>query len=36
MSEIEDRALDRLLARLDMAIFQVQHDDPDIEWRSTK
>lgn len=36
MSEIEDRALDRLLARLDVAIFQIQNDDPDIEWRSKK
>lgn len=33
MAEMEDRAMDRLVARLEMAIFQITHDDPEIEWR---
>lgn len=34
--EIEDRALERLYAALDIALFRVQFDDPDIEWRNTR
>lgn len=36
MAEMEDRAMDRLLARLEIALFQVANDDPDIEWRATR
>lgn len=32
---LEDDALERLYARLDMAIFQINNDDPDVEWRNT-
>lgn len=36
MADIEDRALDRLVNRLEMAIFQINMQDPDIEWRTTR
>jgi hypothetical protein len=32
---LEDDALTRLLDRLDLALWQVKYDDPDIEWRNT-
>jgi hypothetical protein len=35
MAEMEDNAMDRLLARLDMALFQVAIGDPAVEWRNT-
>lgn len=33
--ELEDNALERLVQRLEMALFQVNNNDPDIEWRKT-
>lgn len=35
MSEMEDRALDRLLARLDVALMMIASDDPSVEWRTS-
>lgn len=35
MGEIEDRAMDRLLATLDLALFQIAVGDPAVEWRNT-
>lgn len=32
---LEDDALDRLYARLELALWQVEMGDPDIEWRQT-
>lgn len=34
--EIEDEALDRLLARLELAFFQVENNDPDVKWVITR
>lgn len=31
---MEDRAMDRLVQRLEIALMQVALNDPDIEWRS--